>query len=130
MTEQHEEQPAIGGRAEEGVMAELDGIPVPMFNLPQYLDKKDYETAVKVMLHRYVRDEDDVKVKVIRNGKQKYEWEITVDCRDPGRIMGYLRDIDAELVAMFEPEPPILPDEEATPPDDTSGKKARPKTGK
>lgn len=113
----------------EPIQTILDGIPVEMRGIPQYGmsgDGKQIEGLTKVVLHRYIRDDVDAKVKVIR-GAKNYQWEITVDCRDWKRMVEVANEIDGDLRAIFGPEVDEVTEETT---DDTSGAKPGEKPSK
>ena len=58
------------------------------------------------IVHRYLANEDPVRVKLIKNTKG-YSWEISVAERDPNTALAALRDIEERIRTEYgEPSEP------------------------
>ena len=56
------------------------------------------------VLHRYIANEDPVRVKLIKNTKG-YSWEIAVAERDPDTALAVLQDLEQRVRATFGTTP-------------------------
>jgi len=62
-------------------------------------------TPTTHVVHRYLANEDPVRVKLIKNTKG-YSWEISVADQDPNTALGRLQDLERHVKAQYGETPP------------------------